>query len=803
MSFGVGFGPAEWDYSKGNISAGSSGLGGWSYYLRAFDLLHEQPTNEVGWGQWSKPTWKDGDIAEACGVHPGGLLCDQESANIFQSESDDCLANHEACADPEDDSCPCLKNCGHPNFMQRRGCKKWVCGLADGGGIRGSIEGGMGYWMYTLSTPHVKYNLPGATNANYEVFGGTFLNDRPQMCSAQGGAVRLSNRLVVPNDFVTFNRKPDGRVDGFLGYMLTRSPLGKRGDADSSNYWTIVLDAANFAGPVMYMSAWFWDMRIKADPRSRSWSDPRHGIGYIAQGFEGRIGTFQAEDNDAVYHRVTEWAFPKDSGSGNTSTLFTGHSQYNDDWMVEALEPMLSGTGTVNERTPAFVRGKSSSKRMKPACNDYPDGSEAEAAFELETENEAIRFENMGVGRNTMNAEEKVAWKTSSESASCHMRLELDDTKLDCTSKPGWCVGAKYLKRNKVNNVSGAVPADAVAPAPKNALDAKVFEATRKNNGRFLGPPATTERACFECPGPAPQDSRLYCLRTMEKSWIGFRWYRFVDQPELNQVFASLKPSERDAAKCYMQQRIERMHAAQGNWNSESAWFDAPQGKDNLPAEKVEIDTNLLVTPPEGMEVGFVPIPVYQRLREKPADCEVVVNGASEVEPEPLPTNYWQQGTGDNVPREENSYDSEQCVANKENNKAHTYPGLIYQDFRKGADGQPEGFLVKVKTEVGIDLSKTSSVCGLASDPPEGTTGNSICGGSSSNSSIQPGGGSGGTTPSSSQPDDGVGSGGNTPSSQIENEKDEASGERKVGGALKHRVIIFAAVMLGCVSLLQ
>ena len=32
--------------------------------------------------------------------------------------------------------------------------------------------------MYTLQTPHVKYMLPGATTANYEAFGGTFLNDK-------------------------------------------------------------------------------------------------------------------------------------------------------------------------------------------------------------------------------------------------------------------------------------------------------------------------------------------------------------------------------------------------------------------------------------------------------------------------------------------------------------------------------------------------------------------------------------------------------------------------------------------------
>ena len=41
-----GYGPAEWDYSR--APAGQNGLFGWSYYLRAFNLLRETPTQELG-----------------------------------------------------------------------------------------------------------------------------------------------------------------------------------------------------------------------------------------------------------------------------------------------------------------------------------------------------------------------------------------------------------------------------------------------------------------------------------------------------------------------------------------------------------------------------------------------------------------------------------------------------------------------------------------------------------------------------------------------------------------------------------
>ena len=36
----------------------------------------------------------------------------------------------------------------------------------------------------------------------------------------------------------------------------------------------------------------------------------------------------------------------------------------------------------------------------------------------------------------------------------------------------------------------------------------------------------------------------------MTNTWLGYYWYKFVDQPELNQVFASLPEAERAAGEC-------------------------------------------------------------------------------------------------------------------------------------------------------------------------------------------------------------------------------------------------------------
>merc|ERR1719231_417199 len=174
---------------------------------------------------------------------------------------------------------------------------------------------------------------------------------------------------------------------------------------------------------------------------------------------------------------------------------------------------------------------------------------------------------------------------------------------MDCTSLPGWCEARKWLKKDMAGNTVALD--DAEVPANiKEAFKQGPFEAPNKNERN--GPPDESERPCFEIPGPASDD--LYCTRTEAGVWIGYRWYRFVDQPELNQVFASLKEgAERDSAKCYMQERVTRLHKAQEQTAASPdvpRWFDAPRGGANLPQGKVSIDPALLLDAPDEYKYG-------------------------------------------------------------------------------------------------------------------------------------------------------------------------------------------------------
>ena len=80
---------------------------------------------------------------------------------------------------------------------------------------------------------------------------------------------------------------------------------------------------------------------------------------------------------------------------------------------------------------------------------------------------------------------------------------------------------------------------------------------------------------------------------------VTYSWYRFVDQPALQQ----LKLGKDEKAR--LQSLVEQIHA---NWTVDKEYLPAPSR-----GSLVELDSALLVTPPKGMERGYVPIATNQR----------------------------------------------------------------------------------------------------------------------------------------------------------------------------------------------
>jgi hypothetical protein len=97
-------------------------------------------------------------------------------------------------------------------------------------------------------------------------------------------------------------------------------------------------------------------------------------------------------------------------------------------------------------------------------------------------------------------------------------------------------------------------------------------------------------------PGPT---SGPYYAELDDGSTAVYYWYKFNEQPSI--LNSDMDEAEREL----IQKRVELIHK---NWNMNDHYFPDPK------EEKISLDEGLLVTPPPGLEVGYVPICVHQQL---------------------------------------------------------------------------------------------------------------------------------------------------------------------------------------------
>ncbi len=87
----------------------------------------------------------------------------------------------------------------------------------------------------------------------------------------------------------------------------------------------------------------------------------------------------------------------------------------------------------------------------------------------------------------------------------------------------------------------------------------------------------------------------------IDGSVVSYSWYRFVDQPSFQQY-------NWDAAKkAALQTFVEKVHA---NWPIDRDYMPPPSR-----GTLATLDPALIVTPPSGMEIGYVPIVTRQQRR--------------------------------------------------------------------------------------------------------------------------------------------------------------------------------------------
>jgi hypothetical protein len=430
------------------------------------------------------------------------------------------------------------------------------------GSVFQTIEGGLGIWGSTQFRAGYKppkfqiVGVPDCYTGNYLISPG-WSNLTTASSDDKMGIAQLSNHFLTPPDGLTFQENPNGEL---FGYSWMSLPLmeGKKGPPPTgSQHWTLFLALANFKGPVAFVIPESWS-KISKDytfDYGRGLDAQEGYAGGGAQEFN-TVPYFEVTDEKGItYSKVPNFIYPVDK-NGKT-VLMQDVRYYSNKALSDAVLKWRKGGS---------------------ACSGRFDIT-AEACFMATIKASPISFEQTpekkvlkGIPRVVQTAVFDsytfgLQWKNSPVSPNGEFPRYYKDTD------------------------SGRV-AVAASEVPAKLRELEFKPAVNREN--YTSP----KTGSWNVPGPAKGP---YYTELADGSKVTYYWYRFIDQPSLQQY----KNVWSESQKAEMQSIVEKI---QKNWTPDKEYMPAP--RDGKPL--VKIDPGLLVTPPKGLEIGYVPIVTSQ-----------------------------------------------------------------------------------------------------------------------------------------------------------------------------------------------
>uniref|UniRef100_A0A0G4GUG0 Uncharacterized protein n=1 Tax=Chromera velia CCMP2878 TaxID=1169474 RepID=A0A0G4GUG0_9ALVE len=442
------------------------------------------------------------------------------------------------------------------------------------------MEGGPGFWMGELPTTMPKWRIGSAVGCYTQTMDNTLWGGggRTTPCNRLG-LVALSNRLLILPDGQTLSK------EGMLGTAYIKTPFGKTHKGDTRNFWTTVVDTENFSGPVSYFLPEYWSVRHTGWEKQSAHLKDMGTVSDVEMGSAAfEWNTLHTYKDPRGNYKLPQMGLPYEKGR---SVLMTGHRSYSAEETVGFLEEALESKSL--DFSSLMSRGKMAE------CFDYSEPAE----FAVEQG----KSERLKVGTLETSIEEgECVWAFKSNDRSCNKPTKLASS----TSSPvkdGYCPLPRFVSKSLFPRTSSQV-----TPFLKKV---SFREKKTSFNSAFDALQNPPRGDCLSSPGPA--SLTLYCTRTSSPSWVAWRWYKFVDQPTLQRLNLS------EEQKSYLQTRIETLHDMLGQNNRR--W---QKTKVAARVGLAILDPASLVTPPPGMEKGFVPYTIYEGL-EKPEGCDEVV----------------------------------------------------------------------------------------------------------------------------------------------------------------------------------
>jgi len=449
------------------------------------------------------------------------------------------------------------------------------------------IEGGLGWWrdtQYATETP--KFIMGGVALNFVEWANGPGAGkgrdwDKP---SGKYGVAQLSPWILWPPDGLNLKQGTCGELFGY-GYLplpLTKAKSTTAGKnvPTGDHCWTLFLNTQNFKGPVAFFTPYFWSRATVDDSRlAGMFLDSRPSQPNRALQMETQyVPSVQSVDKKGnTYARIATTSFPR--GPQGESVVVHRITSYNKKALWDAVKTWFEGgapaSGAVDPAGASvhtFPGGGGATWRIyTPSSSEKERAPIAWTSFATPT---ALDPSTFGFRWN-----EQVVMKTDSKDGPLVTLPEYFRLVKDKDKKPEWVAVSP-----------NDVPAE-------TGLTGFHFKRPAEDPTEPYVTPDDAE-SCWKKPGPVAGPFQAH---PGDGSVVTYYWYRFADQPAL--LNADLTDKERED----LQVRVEKLHR---NWKKDRDYLPPPAiGK------LADIDPALIVTPPRGFEVGYVPIATRQAAR--------------------------------------------------------------------------------------------------------------------------------------------------------------------------------------------
>jgi hypothetical protein len=449
------------------------------------------------------------------------------------------------------------------------------------------IEGGLGWWRDTRFATETPKFIMGGVALNFCAWAnGPGAGQGRDWDEPKGkyGAVQLSPRIVWPPDGLNLKQGMCGELLGY-GYLplpLTEAKSTTAGkDVPTGNHcWTLFLNAENFKGPVTFFTPYFFSRPSVDDPRlSGQFLDslPSESSRPIQMETQ-HIPSVQSMDKEGnIYSRVAPTSFPRNTK--DQSVLVHQVTSYKKSALWDAVKAWFAGD---NSLVPKINARESKVHRFTG------DGDSSWSIRELRDGGEEV----------------SVAWESfmrpkayNSSTFGYQWRYQVASKKQnkdsDLVALPEY-----YRLLEKKDQKPKWIPVK-LEDVPAETGLAEVDFSPREDTSKPYVTPDDPE-SCWKKPGPVAGPFKAY---PGDGSVVTYYWYRFADQPAM--LNADLTDKEREE----VQKRVEKIHK---NWKMDQEYLPAPKA-----GKLAAIDPALIVNPPKGFEIGYVPIATRQEAGKK------------------------------------------------------------------------------------------------------------------------------------------------------------------------------------------